>query len=247
MKIFEPVKMFLAAVSVLSRLPAGDFAMSEERLGRSLSCFAWAGAFFGVLLCGVALGVQAVFPPMVAAMVLTLLPEVLTGGFHLDGLADTADGFLSARSRERKLEIMRDSRIGSMGVLAMIGLLGMKFVCFLSLPAVLVPLAAGWMMLNGRCGIVYHIAFSRYAREDGMGGIWFRQKKFWSIFWALVWSGAMVFLVPAVLPGAVLVLLFGLVWSLICRRVIGGATGDTLGCCEEVSEMLSLLVLTVIF
>ncbi|MBO5762592.1 MAG: adenosylcobinamide-GDP ribazoletransferase [Lentisphaeria bacterium] len=247
MKIFEPVKMFLAAVSVLSRLPAGNFAMDEKRLGRSLSCFAWVGAFFGILLCGAALGVQAVFPPMVAALVLTLLPEVLTGGFHLDGLADTADGFLSARSRERKLEIMRDSRIGSMGVLALIGLLGMKFVCFLSLPAVLVPLAAGWMMLNGRCGMVYHIASSRYARPEGMGGIWFRQKKFWSIFWAFTGSGAVIWLLPAALPGAILVLIFALLWSWVCRRVIGGATGDTIGACEECSEMLSLLALTVIF
>ena len=171
-----------------------------------------------------------------------LLPEALTKGLHLDGLADTADGFLSGRSRERKLEIMRDSRTGSMGVAAIFALLGMKFALFASLPPELLPAAAGLMMLGGRSGIVLYIGMSRYARPDGMGAIWYREKPFAGILLALLLpsaAGWFFFGVPGCFAGLALAV-FAFVWSRITKRVIGGATGDTIGCCEELSELLIL-------
>lgn len=156
--------------------------------------------------------------------------------------ADTADGFLSGRSRERKLEIMRDSRTGSMGVAAIFALLGMKFALFASLPPELLPAAAGLMMLGGRSGIVLYIGMSRYARPDGMGAIWYREKPFAGILLALLLpsaAGWFFFGVPGCFAGLALTV-FAFVWSRITKQVIGGATGDTIGCCEELSELLIL-------
>ena len=158
---------------------------------------------------------------------LALLPEALTKGFHLDGLADTADGFLSGRSRERKLEIMRDSRIGSMGVAAIFAQLGMKFALFASIPAPALPVAAGIMMLSGRCGIVLYNAMSRYARPEGLGAIWFRRRPVAGIVLALLLPGVWAWWFFGVVPGsalAVVLLLFSFLWSRVTKAVIGGAT-----------------------
>jgi len=236
------VRTLLAAVSMLSALPLGRFCPTEEELRRSLNLFPVVGALFGALFYGIAWLLAAYVPPLPAAMLLALLPEALTKGLHLDGLADTADGFLSGRSRERKLEIMRDSRTGTMGVAAIFALLGMKFALFASLPAALLPAAAGMMMLCGRSGVVFHIAMSRYARPEGMGAIWFRSRPAAGIVLALLLpslAGWWWFGLPGTSVG-VLLSTFAFLWSRITAKVIGGATGDTIGCCEELSELLVL-------
>ena len=239
------MRTLLAAISMLSVLPLGRFCPTEAELQRSQNLFPVAGLLFGILLFGAAWGVVWLeFPPLPTAMLLALLPEALTKGFHLDGLADTADGFFSGRSRERKLEIMRDSRIGSMGVAAIFALLGMKFALLASIPAAALPVAAGIMMLSGRCGIVLYNAMSCYARPEGLGAIWFRRRPVAGIVLALLLPGVVAWWFFGTTPGAALgaaLLLFAFLWSRITKAVIGGATGDTIGCCEELCELLVLV------
>lgn len=239
------MRTLFAAISMLSVLPLGRFCPTEAELERSQNLFPVAGLIFGLLLAGVAwLAVFFDFPVLPVAMLLALLPEVLTKGFHLDGLADTADGFLSGRSRERKLEIMRDSRIGSMGVAAIFAQLGMKFALFASIPAAALPVAAGIMMLSGRCGIVLYNAMSRYARPDGLGAIWFRHRPVAGIVLALLLPGIAAWWFFGAAAGAALgaaLLIFAFLWSRATKAVIGGATGDTIGCCEELCELLALV------
>ena len=103
-----------------------------------------AGALFAALFWCIGWGVRFL-PPFIGAALLTLLPQALTKGFHLDGLADSADALLSGRSRERKLEILRDSHIGTMGVLAVVALLLLQFACFATLKTRLWPAAAALM------------------------------------------------------------------------------------------------------
>ena len=236
------MRTLLAAVSMLSALPLGRFCPTEDELRRSLNLFPVVGVLFGALFYGIAWLLAAYVPPLPAAMLLALLPEALTKGLHLDGLADTADGFLSGRSRERKLEIMRDSRTGTMGVAAIFALLGMKFALFASLPAERLAAAAGLMMLGGRCGIVLYNAMSRYARPNGLGAIWFRSKPVAGVVLALCFpsvAGWVFFGIPGAFAG-LLLLVFAFLWSRMTKWVIGGATGDTIGCCEELCELLIL-------
>ena len=102
------MRTFLAAVSMLSALPLGRFCPTETELQRSQNLFPAAGLLFGVLLGCAAWGlVYLQLPLLPTAMLLALLPEALTKGFHLDGLADTADGFLSGRSRDVVEELER--------------------------------------------------------------------------------------------------------------------------------------------
>ncbi len=237
------MRSFLAALSMLSALPLGSFLPTEEELKRMADYYPLAGALFAALFWGVGWCAQFLPPPLAAAL-LTLAPQALTKGFHLDGLADTADAFLSGRSRERKLEILRDSHIGTMGVLAVVALLLLQYSCFASLRPRLLPAGAALMMLGGRCGIVWHIAFSRYARPEGLGAWSFARKPIAGMVWAVVLpaaAGWFFFGLPglsfAILPPAAM-----LAWSAATRSQIGGATGDTLGAAEEISELLTLLL-----
>lgn len=238
------MRPFFAALSLLSCVPLASFQPTEQDMRRSIHFFPLVGIVFGALFFGLAKLFSWYLPLSASAMLLTLLPEFLTKGFHLDGLADTADGFMSSRPRERKLEIMRDSRIGTMGVFAIFALLGMKFALFQSMDAMLVP-AAALMMLNGRCSMVLYIGMSSYARKEGLGAIFFHSKPWFGMlaaYLAMLACGWFLAGVKGILCGA-MVAVFAWVWSRVTFRVIGGATGDTIGANEELSELLTLFLL----
>ena len=236
------IRTFLAAVSLLSILPTGNSMPTEKEMRGVVNYYPAAGVLFALIFYGIGFG-AVYLPPLPAALLAALLPEVLTKCFHLDGLADTADAFLSGRSAEQKLEIMRDSRIGTMGVAAIFALLAMKFAIFASIAPEQYPMALALMVLGGRCGIVWHIAFSRYARKQGLGKLSFETKPTGgSVSSALFISAAGyyfagwygILLLPVCIGGM-------FVWSRITHAVIGGATGDTIGAAEEFSELLFLI------
>ena len=171
------MRVLLAAFSLLTSLPTGkNFVPTEDEIRRTPFCFPLIGMVIGLVLAWIGMGLQRIFPPLLCAALLTFLSELPTRAFHLDGLADTADGFLSSRPRERILEIMHDSRIGTMGVLAIAAWCLVKFSAFAVLPESLVPAALFFMSLNGRCAMVYHLMLSRYARAEGLGRLVFERK-----------------------------------------------------------------------
>lgn len=239
------MRAFLAAVSMLSCLPVGKFYPTEDDMRRSIHFFPAAGLLFGAIFYGIAWLCLRYFPHTLSAAFLTLAPEFLTKCFHLDGLADTADGFLSSRPRERKLEIMRDSHIGTMGVFAIVALLGMKFAALESMTGEMILSAVPLMLLNGRCCAVFYVGLSRYARPDGLGALFFRKKPWGGMISGVLAMGLCGWLLAGI-PGLIAsgsVILFAWIWSRVTKQVIGGATGDTIGASEELAELLTLLLL----
>lgn len=240
------MRILRAALSMLTALPAGKrFVPTDDEIRRTPFCFPLIGLVIGLILALIGQGLLQILPHLAAAALLTFLSELPTRAFHLDGLADTADGFLSSRPRERILEIMHDSRIGTMGVLAIAAWCLVKFSAFAVLPEKQIPWVLFFMSLNGRCAMVYHLMFSRYARPEGLGRLVFERKPVSAVILSLLCSfGLMYAFFPPIgltVPGAVLV--FGILWSLYTRDKIGGGTGDTLGAAEELSEVLTLLML----
>ena len=166
-----------------------------------------------------------------------ILLAILTGAFHLDGLGDTADGLFSHRPRERILEIMKDSRIGVMGVVAVVSVLAVKWAGINGLGAnrtallVLVPAYA-------RCGMLFGMRALDYGRPQGGTGLAFFSRTLrLRDFWALIPLG----LLSLVLGLPVLTLAIGfaaITAALIAyyRRRLGCITGDMLGAMAEVTE-----------
>jgi len=207
--------------------------------------FPLVGTLIGLLLTAAGgLGLK-IGSPLVAGFLLTLAWTLVTGGFHLDGLADTFDGLSGGRGdRTRTLEIMRDSRIGTHGAVALVLLLLGKVFAAADLLSNdggaglwIVPVAA-------RAAVVPIIAWFRYARSEGLGlqmhrhgsaeGVIVTQAIALGALWLSGLDGWPVFV------GAY-VFAFGFAWWV--SRKLGGLTGDTYGAAIELSELAALVSL----
>ncbi|MCU0912344.1 MAG: adenosylcobinamide-GDP ribazoletransferase [Rhodobacteraceae bacterium] len=242
---------FLLALQFLTRLPVPDPGWTPERFAASTRWHPAAGALIGALIGLVWWGASVLFPPLVAVLFAVAFGLVLTGCFHEDGFADTCDGLGGAVTRDRALEIMKDSRIGTYGA-AGVGMMLAVRVAALAALAPTAPLV--WVLVAShaasRAASVHVIATSAYVRDHGTGkpvadGIGRDGLRF-----ALLTGGAALLpLVPVLGVMAPLAGLAGLAlgtWAIrrVYERRLGGYTGDCLGAtqqCAEVGFYLGLL------
>ncbi len=143
------------------------------------------------------------------------------------------------------MEIMRDSHIGVMGVLAIIMVLGLKVAGFLSTASDELPNAVMFTPIAGRCGLVLHVFTSKYARTEGLGAITFLYKSPFCLSWTLLLlfsSGYLLLGIKGIIIAAA-ISIFTLLWSFYTYKKINGATGDTLGAVVEICEMLVPVIL----
>jgi cobalamin 5'-phosphate synthase/cobalamin synthase len=238
-----------AAVAFLTRVPVdrgGDVTAAD--VGRGAVWFPAVGAAVGGAAAITAWAVALALPPAVAALAAVAVGALLTGALHLDGLADTADGY-GAATRERALEIMRDHAVGAFGVLAItldVGLRTAAVAALLARPHGLLALvAAGALSRSASACLGLLLPDARAAA--GAGG---RAS-------LLAGGGPRRALVAAGLGAAVAVPCLGgwhgpavvaaaagaaALWGWHCRRRLGGVTGDTLGAASEGVEALVLLL-----
>jgi adenosylcobinamide-GDP ribazoletransferase len=234
------LKSCVAAFRFLTIIPLPtSFGCTAEDLDDSTFFFPLVGAVLGLAAAAGAWLLWMILPPLAAASALTILLLSFSGALHLDGLADTADGFFSSRSKEKILEIMRDSRIGVMGVVALIAILLLKVSCLSALSGIEAAKASFLMPLAGRCVIVIMMAMLPYARPDGgLGTRFYSRNMIWSALFSIIifyiLSFAIYGIAGLVLTSLVLVVL--LLFCVFCFRRIGGATGDTLGAACEIAE-----------
>lgn len=229
----------VAAFRFLTIIPLpGSFGSAAEDLENSPLFFPLVGAVLGLAAAAGAWLLWSVLPPLAAAAALTILLLSFSGAFHLDGLADTADGFFSARRREKVLAIMRDSRTGVMGVAAVVSILLLKTSCLSACSRAEAARTAFVMVLTGRCVMVIMMGLLPYVRPEGLGTRLFAGTTRWTalaatMIFVLLYIG--VYGITGLVPAG-FVLTIMLLFCLLCLRRIGGATGDTLGAACEVAE-----------
>ena len=238
---------FLVAAGFFTRLPF-PYPSQAPRLAEAIWAAPLAGVVVG-LACGVAGGLATALglPPHLAAVVALAAGILVTGALHEDGAADLADGFGGGRTREAKLEIMRDSRIGSYGALALIVSTLARWAAYAAILGAASGIVALWIAVavhaGSRAVIPAFMARVPSARSDGLsagaGAVADR-----TAFVALA-IGAIValplgfgFLAAAVLVVAVVT--SGV--AVLCRRQIGGQTGDVLGALQQLCETGLLFV-----
>ncbi|GBF32748.1 cobalamin synthase [Desulfocucumis palustris] len=235
---------FLLALQMLTRIHVREVPYDEKAAGQSVMFFPLVGLLLGGLSAGVYFLSALVFPPPATAAIAVLALVIATGGLHLDGFMDTMDGVLSGRPRERKLEIMKDSRVGAFGALGAVCLLLLKFSLVLSLPGELVPRLLIIAPVISRWSMACAVTGFPYARPEGLGkshANFSGKTELWvASLTALIFSGA------AGGPGGiVLFALGGLLTQLLCRRLVGqlgGLTGDTYGATNEIVEVAVLFM-----
>lgn len=240
------MKPFFAALQFLTVIPIpAALGGADKDLERGIYFFPAAGLVLGAILALLDAGLAAFLPVLPASAIVVAALIMLTGGFHLDGLADTADGFMSSRPRERVLEIMKDSRTGPMGVIAVVCVLVLKVSLLASITGALRPALILLMPVAGRCAIVMVMGALPYARpEGGLGSIFMRSRSplwiAWGIFFfAASGLAAAGWLGLAAAAGTALAAALAAIYM---DRKIGGITGDTIGAACEVVELVPLLV-----
>ncbi len=240
---------FWAAVRFLTVVPVPrGWGEDVEALARSTPCFPVVGLLIGGVSAACCWQLQKVLPDPVAAALLVILLMAASKGLHMDGLSDTADAFFSSRPRERMLEIMRDSHIGAMGVLAIVSVFVLKVTALAATTDAVRWRGVLLMPLAGRCALVVSMAVLRYARsEGGLGTVFFRRRP----WMAAIWSVLVLLLAgwglhgTRGLVGALASIAVTLAMAWYCRRKVGGATGDTLGATCEVVECVPAVVLVI--
>jgi adenosylcobinamide-GDP ribazoletransferase len=250
----ETVKSLVAdiriAISLCTRLPvAPAAAIADGEVARASWALPLAGILVGVVSAAIYWLAERLHVPARAAAVLALAAGMLlTGAMHEDGLADTADGLGGGKTRERKLEIMRDSRIGTFGACALVISLLLRWSAIASIDdprsvAIALVVAHG----AARAALPAFMRFVPPARSDGLSS-GAGQPPVQSVAIALglgtvalgLGFGAAVMLV-----GILVLLAIGALLARLAREQIGGQTGDVLGALEQMAEAALLMIAAV--
>lgn len=242
MKILESI---VVAFQFLTRLYLPiNVEWDTANLRRSLMWFGLVGAFIGVILAGaMTLFNRFDLIPAVAAIIILLIWIFITGGMHIDGISDMADGFFSMRDKEKTLEIMKDSHVGAFGVITIVFLLLIKFemlkefiiieknVWLLILPPTIARIAAGLVL-----------SFYETTKKSGLGYTFHSSDP--RIFWAI---GFIVTLIISSILNIKSLIFIGIailasnLMALWTKKKIGGLNGDIYGAIVETVEVIGMV------
>lgn len=239
-------RLFFIAFQFLTIIPLPFTLRWEENdLGRSMAFFPLAGLTIGGLLAGADFLLAEVLPRPIEDLLLVALLAAMTGALHHDGLADVCDGLAARGSRERFLAVMKDSRIGAVGVVGLVLGLLLKYQALLALSPEVKRQALFFFPAVARFAQVQMTVGSRRAREDGLGAA------------CIAGAGVTQFLVAGAITLAATYFLLGMkgigCWAVLSlftagtkawsHRRLGGVTGDVIGCASELNEIICLLII----
>ena len=246
-------RYFLLAVGFFTRIPVPSFAdFQESELNHSAKYFPLVGIIVGLVGAGV-YAISAQFLPQNIAVLISMVSTIyLTGAFHEDGLADSADGLGGGWAREQILTIMQDSRLGTYGAVALFLMLLAKFQLLSSLDSYFVPFALIAGHALSRLSAVYVMATLSYTKPAGkakplatqinaidlsVASVFGLLPFFAIIALLLVNNHALEINIKFVLMALIPVLLSWVWWRHKIKKWLGGYTGDTLGAMQQITEL----------
>lgn len=242
----------MASLTFLTIFPASvipgatQWSPTQQALSNSRAFYPAVGLLLGLLLVGLEWGCSEVFPVYLSAAVLLVSLIVVNRGLHLDGLMDTCDGIFGGFTKERRLEIMRDSQVGAFGVAGAAGILLLKYGALVSLlelsssdvkwSLLLFPMVSRWSM-------VVALGAFPYVRSLGLGSPFHQGSIFWPTAVAGISAVAGAVLLGSIAGAGMLVGATLIAWALgkSISGKLGGLTGDSYGAINEVIEMLALM------
>ncbi|MBV6391857.1 MAG: Adenosylcobinamide-GDP ribazoletransferase [Anaerolineales bacterium] len=237
----------LAAFQFLTIFPAVVKRMfTAQEMGRAVGWFPLVGVTLGFALYGANYFARLIFPPMVAAALTLIAWVAFTRFFHLDGFMDSLDGLFGGWTPERRLEIMKDSRMGAFGTIGGILVLMTKFAALSSTSAFFPSIMLAATL--GRWASPLVIYAFPYAREDGLGIEMKRNVTIREVIIATLITGITAWFVSgwlgfAFMLGAGIV---GFLTAAYAMRLLPGLTGDIYGAVTTLVEMLTLVAFTAV-
>jgi len=238
------IKPFFLALQFLTRLPAKNYdKIADIDVGRSVIFYPLVGLIIGSILVGIEYAFSNVSAPLLALIIL-IASVLLSGGLHLDGLADSADGWLAGGDKQHSLTVMKDPTVGSAGVIVIVLVLLAKYIVLVEIVA-----DSNWLILLlapvvSRSLVLFFLLKIPYASQGGIA-----QSMVDNLPRSLTWFLLLLVVLITFIyfPIAMLFTLMGVyfLYQIMIKR-LGGFTGDTLGAVIELSElflMFSILVL----
>ncbi|SFU84466.1 adenosylcobinamide-GDP ribazoletransferase [Alicyclobacillus macrosporangiidus] len=240
-----PIRWFLLALQLTTIVPVPSIPrVTEQHIRQCVVFFPVIGIFLGLLLWMVQAALSPHMSRFPASVVSLSIYTLATGALHLDGLMDVADAIGSRRPREAALEIMKDSRVGAIGVMAGVLTMMGKLAAISSLsPHRWVPFVVVPMM--SRLGMVWMMAIAPSARNHGLGALFAQKVPWWTVAVSTcIGTGVCLLVLP--IRECVWVLFYSLVTVLLFTgwmvRRFGGTTGDTYGALNEGMEWIGWLL-----
>jgi len=243
------MKSLLAAIRFLTILSPGRRPeMDSHYLSGSLLYFPLVGLLIGACLVGINFLLLKFLNSMAVNLSIIFFIIVLTGALHLDGFADTLDGFYGAKKKEEILKIMEDSRIGTMGAIGLVILILSKFVFLEGIPEEIKYKALLLMPVSSRWAMVISGSLSGPAKTEGLGRFFCKSVSLKEYLGSTVFTLVVSFLLIRIQSLLFILSIFAITVILtryVVRR-IGGMTGDTFGAINESIEAFSLLIFSLI-
>ena len=238
---------FITCLEFLTRLRfTNRTEWHDDDFSRSVPYFPLVGLVMGVFMGAVNYGLCYLHTPdLMRAVMLVLAELVIIGALMYDGFMDTSDGVFSARNRERMLEIMKDSHVGSNAVIALVSLVLLKVAAYTTLDSVKLSFILVALFVSTRTFMVIYIVNYKYARKTGIGHMFKAYAKpsytyiAFALCIALVYACGLSYLYTAV---ATFVLCQGIARYLSTQ--LGGLTGDTYGFLTECGVVIYLMLAT---
>lgn len=247
------MKRFISILQFMTRIPINVDVGFDEEFHKSIVYFPLVGFVLGILLFIVGILSNLLFDPFISSIIITLALVILTGGLHIDGLGDTFDAIYSYRDKEKMLEIMKDSRLGTNSLLAIMFLILMKIGFIYSIINEGLLWTLIFMPVIGRLGVTLIMYKTKTPREKGMGNLFIGKATIsmlitlilYTIF-IIVLISKLLFLAPNIVILKIIstIIIVGIFNELFKRHVykkIDGITGDILGCTIELNEVIYLL------
>ncbi|RME63667.1 MAG: adenosylcobinamide-GDP ribazoletransferase [Nitrospirae bacterium] len=247
------MRPLLVALSFLTILPLRSTALKEEEVGSSSSSFPLVGLVKGVLLYVMAVALRRVFPADIIAWWVITGNIVLTGALHIDGLSDTFDAIAVRGSKEKKLDVMKDSRAGPVGLTAVVLAILGEYLLLKDILRAGSPEGVLFFPVAGTTTMAFGISLFRAARREGLGSLFIRYGGRRSFFLSLFWCTAVVVAFGVFFNNLISLtgamsggLSVGVLFGIFINRTLGGHTGDTLGATAVVSEVAFLVFFMVV-
>ena len=254
---------FISILQFLTRISIKRDIGYDPHMERGIVYFPVVGAIIGLILFvgfrvfnWIFSGIDNIY--LLATLIL-ILELIITGGLHMDGFGDTFDGFFSYRSKDRILEIMRDPRLGTNGLLAIMALVVLKIVAMATLIDYNMAVYLIFMPIVGRLAGVFLTYKTRPARENGMGNMFIGKCSISALVLAslftalsaiaieyLIGFNTYIFIYLYLIGSMVLIFVLSRLLIGLSYRRIDGITGDLLGCVIEISEVVFLIYILIV-
>ena len=253
------MKRFIGILQFLTRIPIHIDIGFDEEFHKTMYYFPLVGFVLGILYCLVGFISSIFFDSYITSVNVLISTVILTGGLHLDGVGDTFDGIYSYRDKEKILEIMKDSRLGTNAMLSILFLMLLKlgFIYSIIESGQLYNLI--FMPVFARMAIVIASYKSATPREKGMGNVFIGKPTLNMILVNILYTIILIFIIGGsvfnlnimsltkeVFFISVMILLTRLFVRYIYTK-IDGITGDILGCTSELTEVIYLVYIYLVF